>query len=89
MGRDWTEESAARARWLAELAEALARAQDLAWQLGESGCQESEAMDVYTLLEAARVEVRSLQIRMVPSRGSQNDPKWLKSPWCPPEANSS
>ena len=86
MRRDWAEETAAaRARWLAELAEALLHAQDLTWQLGEAATKNSEAMDLYGRLEAVRGEVRSLQLRTVPARDAETDPNWMKkSPWCPP-----
>jgi len=84
--RDWTDETAAaRARWLAELADALLRAQELTWQFGASVAKSSDAMDLYARLEALRGEVRSLQLRAVPTRDAENDPNWMiKSPWCPP-----
>lgn len=86
MRRDWTDETAAaRARWLAELAEALLRAQELTWQFSETVAESSEAMNLYARLEAVRGEVRSLQLRTVPARGAENDPDWMKkSPWCAP-----
>ena len=84
MRRDRADESAAaRARWLAELAEALSRAQDLSWRFGQAVGQSSEAMDLYARLETVRGEVRSLQLRPVPGRDAENDPKWTnESPWC-------
>ena len=85
MRRDRADESAAaRARWLAELAEALLRAQDLSWRFGQAVGQSPEAMDLYARIEAVRGEVRSLQLRPVPGRDEENDPEWTnRSPWCP------
>ena len=86
MRRDRADESAAaRARWLAELAEALLQAQDLSWRFGQAAGQSPQAMDLYARIEAVRGEVRSLQLRPFSGRGVENDPKWMnKSPWCPP-----
>ena len=86
MRRDRADESAAaRARWLAELAEALLRAQDLSWRFGQAVGQSPEAMDLYARLESVRGEVRSLQLRPVPGGGAETDPEWMnKSPWCSP-----
>lgn len=86
MRRDRSDESAAaRARWLAELAEALLQAQDISWRFGQAVGQSPQAMDIYTRIEAVRGEVRSLQLRPVPERDVENDPKWMhKSPWSPP-----
>lgn len=83
MRRDPTDESAAaRARWLAELVDVLQQAQDVAWRFGAVTEQGSEAMDLYARLEAVRGEVRSLQLRAVPSRNGQIDPNWMSSlPW--------
>lgn len=86
MRRDRADESAAaRARWLAELTEALLQAQDIAWRIGQTRGQSSEAMDLYARLEAVRGEVRSLQLRSAPGRKAETGPKWTnRSPWCPP-----
>ena len=54
---------AARARWLAELAQAIDEAQCLAWQLGVVEGSNAEALDLYVQLEVARAEVEALQGR--------------------------
>lgn len=57
-----TERSAAtRARWLAELANAIESAQRLAWQLGTAERPSAEARQLYSRLEAARIEVEMMQ----------------------------
>ena len=85
--RDSTEESAAaRARWLAELTEALLQAQELTWRFGQTVGESPDAMDLFARLEAVRGEVRSLQLRKVPGRDAEKGPEWTsKSPWCPPD----
>ena len=51
----------ARAQWLAELADALEQAQQLAWTLGVSEGRSSEAKNLYGQLESVRIEVESLR----------------------------
>ncbi|GAA4721935.1 hypothetical protein H9L13_10305 [Sphingomonas lutea] len=87
MRRDRSEEAAAaRAHWLAELAEALRQAQDLAWQLGPSVGNGAERMDLYGRIEALLGEVRSLQLRPAEAPPQENAPQWTsKSPWCSPD----
>lgn len=53
--------AAARARWLAELANAIESAQRLAWQLGTAERPSAEARQLYSRLEAARMEVEMMQ----------------------------
>ena len=90
MRRERTDEAAARARWLAELADALLQAQDVAWRFSQNLEHSSEAMDLYARLEAVRGEVRALQLRPVPSGDEENGPDWTsKSPWCRPDGGSS
>ena len=86
MRGDRSEDAAsARARWLAELADALLQAQDLAWRLGQAVGSNPASMDLYGRIEALRGEVRSLQLRPGGTSMDENDPKWTsKSPWCPP-----
>ena len=69
-----------RAHWLAELAQALEQAQRLAWRLdAEAG---PEAMELYSRLEAARMEVRSLQLGRLKVAPDDHDPKWASFlPW--------
>jgi hypothetical protein len=69
--------AATRARWLAELANAIESAQQLAWQLGTASRPSAEARDLYGRLEAARVEVESMQGAGALSRDSSPAPVWL------------
>lgn len=55
------EAAASRARWLAELADAIENAQRLAWQLGTATRPSPEARELYGRLESARVEVESMR----------------------------
>ena len=50
-----------RARWLAELADAIAQAQKLAWTLGVSEGDCEEARDLYARLELVRGELEALR----------------------------
>lgn len=87
MRSDSSDESAARARWLAELAQALLHAQELTWRFGQAVGENAEAMDLFGRIEAVRGEVRSLQLRNVSGRDGKNGPEWISgSPWCPPDA---
>lgn len=66
-----------RARWLAELGEAIVQAQKLSWRLGvEEGCH--EARQLYAALEAARTEVDSLRRGDWAEARTEIDPQWLK-----------
>ena len=69
-----------RARWLAELAEALEQAQRLAWLVGqESG---GEAMELYGRLESVRLEVQSLQLGRLKASGDEASADWTRGfPW--------
>ncbi len=53
--------AAERARWLAELAKAIDDAQQLAWRVGVTEAQSSEALELYVQLESARLEVEALR----------------------------
>jgi hypothetical protein len=53
--------AAVRARWMAELASAIEGAQRVAWQLGSAQHASLEARELYSRLEAARVELESLR----------------------------
>ncbi len=73
--------AAERARWLAEVADALARAQVLAWQLGADGAL-PDALELYAQIELAAAEVRSLRLVRPQPRGGQDYPEWGKDlPW--------
>ena len=53
--------AAVRARWMAELAAAIDGAQRVAWQLGSARHASLEARELYSRLEAARLELESLR----------------------------
>ncbi|HET9810282.1 MAG TPA: hypothetical protein VFP53_01125 [Sphingomicrobium sp.] len=53
--------AATRARWAAELVNAIESAQRLAWQLGTADRPSTQARELYTRLEAARVEAEAMR----------------------------
>jgi hypothetical protein len=67
-----------RARWLAELLEAINQAQRIAWRLGvaEGDCE--EARDLYARLEAVRNEVDALRFGDWTALRSEIDPNWIQ-----------
>ena len=67
-----------RARWLAELAQAIAQAQKLAWSLGVVEGDSEEARELYTRLEAVRTEVESLRFNGWGDVRREVDPVWLE-----------
>lgn len=77
--------AAIRARWLAELSEALDDAQRLLFELvpADSG---TEAIDLCARIEAARFEVQSLRLSRPGILRDGVDPKWSGFiPWHPVE----
>lgn len=68
-----------RARWLAELAQAIAQAQKLAWSLGVVEGDNGEARELYARLEALRAEVDSLRFGDWVDVRTEIDPKWVQS----------
>jgi hypothetical protein len=76
------EDSAARrARWLAELADALEEARRLIKQLGAAEGQ-IDAVELYARIEAVRLEVQSMRIRRSSAAGDKFDREWTKDfPW--------
>lgn len=68
-----------RARWLSELAEAVAQAQKLAWSLGVIDGDDDEARELYARLEAVRGEIDSLRFGRWAEVRSEIDPKWLEA----------
>ena len=73
--------SAERARWLAELSEALVEAQQLIWQIGLAG-HYPEVMELYGRIEAAFAEVQRLRLGRLPTLPPTISPEWTHSlPW--------
>ena len=71
-----------RAKWLAELADALEEAQKLTWRIGSTDGERSEAMELYGRLESARAEARSLQFGGFKAAQPQQNPNWTELlPW--------
>ncbi|MFL6747010.1 MAG: hypothetical protein ACJ8EO_13465 [Sphingomicrobium sp.] len=69
----------AAARWLDELAGAIAQAQHLAWTLGVAEGDSAEARTLYARLEALRSEIDSLRFGDWAEIRQELDPKWLDS----------
>ena len=70
-----------RARWLAELADALDDARCLVKQLAGDETR-LEAIELSARIEAARFEVQTLRLKKSPSGGQGFDPEWSKDiPW--------
>ena len=66
-----------RARWLAEVSNALLEAQQALFDLDFSTLAQSEAADLFQSIEAALIEVRSLQLsRSV--RPREMHPEWTE-----------
>lgn len=73
--------AAERARWLAELADALDEARDLVRQLGIEGGR-IDAIDVAARIEAVRNEVQAMRLMRSSGGGQDFDPEWIKNiPW--------
>lgn len=77
-----SEESAAnRARWLAELADALDGARHLVKQLGADEGRLA-AVELYARIEAVRIEVHMMRLKRSYGGGQEFDPKWSEDlPW--------
>jgi hypothetical protein len=69
--------AALRAEWLAQLAEAIEGAQQLAWQLGTQEVTSIEARELYGRLEVARIELDSLR-QLHGGRSCAIEPDWLQ-----------
>jgi len=70
--------SAERARWLAELAQALDDAQRLLHQLDLRMVPRAEAFELYMRIEAARLEVQSLRLSRSLRQRAELPPQWMK-----------
>ena len=69
--------AAARARWLAELAEAVEQAQRLSWLLGGAQSDNLEAMELYTRLECVRLEIEQLRRSGWARLREEFSPEWI------------
>nr|NUR38175.1 hypothetical protein [Sphingomonas sp.] len=76
--------TAERARWLAELSDVLNEAHDLLTSLNPQGEQRPDAFELYLRIEAARLEVQSMQLSRSLQPRQETGPKWIGSdPWMP------
>ena len=66
-----------RARWLEELAAAVAQAQRLTWRLGVAEGDNEEARGLYGRLEAVLDEVDTLRLSDWIDTRREIDPNWL------------
>jgi len=73
------ETAAKRARWLAELGEALDEARELTKQLGTAEGR-LETVELYARIEAVSFEVRAMRLRRSAVR-TEFDPEWIDLPW--------
>ena len=73
--------SVERARWLAELEQALIEAQQLMWQVGLAA-DHPEAMELYGRIEAAFSEVQRLRLGRLPAVPESFSSEWSNPiPW--------
>jgi hypothetical protein len=73
--------AAERARWLAELAEALDEARHVVKELGAAE-GEMVAVELYTRIEAVRFEVQAIRLRRSYGRDREFGPEWIEDlPW--------
>ena len=74
--------AAERARWLAEVSEALNEAHRLLMGLTVTGDRRAEAQELYLRIEAARLEVQSLRLSRSLHPREENGPERINSrPW--------
>lgn len=73
--------TAQRARWLAELADALNEARRVVKELAAEQSR-FDAIELAAQIEAARFEVQSLRLKRVTGGGQDFGPEWSKDiPW--------
>jgi len=65
-----------RAEWLARIADAIAKAQSVAWRLRSYENASSQARDLYDQLESARQELKLLQEKSA-HESVHADREWL------------
>ena len=73
--------AALRARWLAELAEALEAARSLVSDL-EAGDDRIDSADLCARIEAVRTEVLAMRLKRSAGAGQEFGPEWSEGlPW--------
>jgi hypothetical protein len=74
--------AAERARWLAELSDALTQARQLLITLDLDAERRLEARELHWRIEAARLEVQSLRLSRSVTQRPEKTPEWTDSlPW--------
>jgi hypothetical protein len=78
-----------KARWLAELAQALDEAHRLLFELRLPDEAAAEALDLYVRIEAARLEVQSMRLSRSIAPRIEPGPEWTNFiPWPAERARS-
>ena len=80
--------AAERARWLAELSQALDEAQKLASTLGLHHSDSPEAAELWARLAAAKVQVKGLRLGRADDPFGDQSPKWTNHAIWPESTNS-
>jgi hypothetical protein len=80
--------AAERARWLAELAEALDQAQRLVWNLGDAAAPSPEVMELYGRLDAVRAEVQIMRFKREIGASQALNALWPELPRAPSREGS-
>ena len=76
--------AAERARWLAELSEALEQTERLIWSLSDRPGASPEFRELYGRVDAARAEVQSLRFKRSAGPRPNIQPFWTEfAPWSP------
>jgi hypothetical protein len=74
--------AAERARWLAELSQALDDAQTLLWRLDPERLRDVDALDLSARLEAARAHIRSIRLQPIDQVADKPRLEWTcPHPW--------
>jgi hypothetical protein len=77
--------AADRARWLAEVADALEQAHRLLFELHLENDAASDALDLYVRIEGARLQVQALRSSRSITPRARPDPNWTNLPAWPVE----
>lgn len=73
--------AADRARWLAEVADALEQAHRLLFELDLENDAAAGALDLHVRIEAARLEVQALRLSRSIVPRTRPDPNWTNLAW--------
>jgi hypothetical protein len=80
---------AERARWLAEVSDALDQAHQLLSKFDVHDDRRPETLDLYVRIEAARLEVQSLRLSRSLRPRADSAPQWTEfAPWQSDELGS-